>query len=155
MKFLFLILTTLTLISPLLISPLTSQTPPIPLPETIDAPQNNPTPPPPFVDQGEDRFMQELVSMATTLGLLIAAMIAVGWILKRLLNKRIEQMNTTSMIKILEKRYLTAKSSIYLLEVNGKGILVGETTAGISKIAEVSLDEENKTTFKEIYEKKT
>lgn len=137
----------------LLASPLFSEAPPTETPSPIEIQPALPQLPS-EEPAGESKFMQELISMLTTLGFLVAAMFAVAWILKRLLRSRMEQMNTTSLIKILERRYLSPKSSLFLLEVNGKGILVGETVSGISKIAEVPLDQESKPSFREIYEKK-
>ncbi len=88
-------------------------------------------------------FFGELVNMFFVLGFIIAAMLIIAWVLKRLLNTRLQQMNTTSPIKILERRSLTPKSAVYLLEIHGKGIIIGETPHGITSLGEVVLPEED------------
>ena len=52
------------------------------------------------------------------------------------------QANQGSRIKIIERRSLAPKSNLYLLNIGGKGILVGESTAGLHTLMELPLDEE-------------
>lgn len=86
---------------------------------------------------GNSRFLSELLNMVTSLGLIVAAMFGVAWILKRMMAQRMEQANVTSSIKILERRVLTPKSVVYLIEVEGKRILVGESHTGMTKLTDL------------------
>lgn len=88
--------------------------------------------------QEQDRFLQEFLSMITTLGIIVAVILFISWFLKRLVNSRIQQVNTVSLIKIIDHRSLSPKSTIYLIEIYGKQLLVGETTHGIATLKEFS-----------------
>jgi len=71
------------------------------------------------------------VNMLSTLGLLLAVVLGCAYVLKRTLNARMMQMNESSVIKILERRSLNPKSIIYLIEVEGEQMLVGESSSGL------------------------
>lgn len=89
----------------------------------------------------EDNFTRDLVQMVITLGIITAIIFMMTWFLKRMLNTRIQQMNVSSGIKILERRALTPKSSLYLLDVKGKGMVVAESTNGLVKLSDFDLEE--------------
>lgn len=84
----------------------------------------------------DDRFFTELLNMLSVLGIVIVVILATAWFLKRILNTRMQQINTISPIKILERRALTPKTTIYLIEINGKGIALAESQNGASLLAE-------------------
>lgn len=90
-------------------------------------------------DTGMGHFFSELTHMLLALGAIVGFMFAVAWVLKRLLNTRMRQMNTTSLIKILERRSLTPKCAVYLLEICGKGIVIAEFPNGVKRLAEIDL----------------
>ncbi|NCF70840.1 MAG: hypothetical protein GWP59_03970 [Chlamydiales bacterium] len=69
--------------------------------------------------------------------ILILVMIG-SWVLKKTVATRIQTLNKQNQIKIIERRALHPKASLYLLEVENKKILVGESTQGIHKLAELS-----------------
>jgi flagellar protein FliO/FliZ len=100
---------------------------------------------PPLREEGEDRFLYEFMNMLTTLGLIVAAILFISWFLKRMVNTRIQQVNTTSLIKIIERRALSPKATLYLVEIYNKHIIVGETATGIANMGEFSIegDEDN------------
>lgn len=79
----------------------------------------------------EGKFMQ----MIWFLGGIIAFMLLASWFVKKMSRNRIEQLNAQSSIKVLESRVLSTRSSIYLLEIMGKGILVAESHSGINMIS--------------------
>ncbi|MFI5334091.1 MAG: flagellar biosynthetic protein FliO [Chlamydiales bacterium] len=64
--------------------------------------------------------------LLTLLGLIVLIFVTV-WIMRKLSAGRLGRMHANSSIKILEKRALSAKSMLYLLEVEGKQILVSES----------------------------
>lgn len=84
-----------------------------------------------------DNFMAQFLNMLATLALIIILILIVTWILKRFLNTRIQQINQASPIKILERRGLTPKTSIYLIEVRGKHIIIAESVNGVTALGTI------------------
>lgn len=84
----------------------------------------------------------ELLNILSTLGLVILLILGMAWILKRVLRSREEQMNSQSNIKVLERRTLSPRSAVYLLEIEGKGFVVGESPAGLQSLGNLPLSEE-------------
>lgn len=87
-------------------------------------------------------FTKEFVKMLFFLGLIIAFMIAGSWFLKRMVNVRIQQTNEQSEIKVIEHRGLSTKTTLYLLEIEGKQILIGETAHGVVSLAQFEKQKE-------------
>lgn len=92
--------------------------------------------------QETDRFLSQFVSMLATLGLIIALILFIAWFLKRMVNAKIEGENATSAIQILEKRNLSQRTTLYMIEVNGKGILVAESQNGVASLGTYPVEEE-------------
>lgn len=84
-----------------------------------------------------DSFMAEFFTMILMLGLTLVAMLVVAWFLKRFLYTRIQQTNSTSGIRIEERRSLGPRSMIYLVEIEGARIIVGETPAGLVRLGDL------------------
>jgi len=93
-----------------------------------------------------NKFLSDFLNMLATLGLIIALIFIIAWFLKRFTNTRLEQANVTSNIKIIEKRVLSPKSVLYLLEVEGTGYLISESVNGVSHLSEFPLIKEKDTT---------
>jgi flagellar biogenesis protein FliO len=97
------------------------------------------------VDSASDyqafEFGSAFMSMLMSLSLIIGLVLLVGWLFKRFMNVRIAQINTSSIIKIRAKRSLAPKSSIYLVEIYGKGFIVGETQSGLQHLGNVDIEE--------------
>lgn len=91
-------------------------------------------------DQFQDKFFRMLYLLALLIGLMVAS----SWFLKKIMHKRAESLNISGNIKVLESRALSSKSTIYLLDVNGKGLLVAESHSGVHPLGEVSLEDEVK-----------
>lgn len=79
-------------------------------------------------------FMDEFLHMLFLLGLLIAFLILVVWVMKRLAQTRVQQANISSSIKILEQRSLSQKSTLYHIAFEEKQFIIGESANGISLI---------------------
>jgi flagellar biogenesis protein FliO len=92
-----------------------------------------------------DNFQSKFFNMLLILGLLIGFMLLASWMLKRMMRSRITQLNDASAIKIRETRHLSARSTIYLLDVMGQGLVIAETPTGVSHLATVSLEGEKET----------
>lgn len=71
--------------------------------------------------------------MATLLGLIALIVISV-WMLRRISHGRLKQMNYGRSIKILERRPLSAKTILYLVEISGKKVVVAESHLEVNKI---------------------
>lgn len=101
-------------------------------------------------DKSNDRFYVEFLNMLATLGLVIAIILIAAWFLRRILNTRLEQINTTSTIKVIEKRALSPKSAVYLLEIYDKVIAIAETQNGITQLGEFTIPSESEVTKENI-----
>jgi flagellar protein FliO/FliZ len=89
-----------------------------------------------------NRFLSEFISMVATLGLIISLILIVAWFLKRMVNTRQEQANETSIIKLIERRSLSPKTAIYLLEIEGKSLVIAESPSGVTRLSEYNTPEE-------------
>lgn len=65
---------------------------------------------------------------------LIALIFLTFWIFRRLMRMRISQANLTKNVKILEKRALSPKTLLYIIELDGKRVLISESTLEVKKI---------------------
>lgn len=84
----------------------------------------------------DNRFFEEFLHMLLILGFIVAGLLFASWLLKRVMSNRLEQMNVSSAIKVLERRPITPKSSIYLLEIHDRRIVVGESLNGLTLLAD-------------------
>jgi len=96
-------------------------------------------------------FYVEFLNMILTLVVIIILLLLITWAFKRLLHSRMQQINVTSTIKILETRAVSTKASVHLIEVQGKGIVFAESGSGIVKLTEIELPESS---FQNILEEK-
>ena len=90
--------------------------------------------------QQNDKFYAEFINMLASLGLIIALIFIVAWFLKRLANTRLTQANSTSVIRIIEKRVISPKTALYLLEIEGTGLLIAESVSGVTRLSEFPLE---------------
>ena len=104
--------------------------------------------------QNDNRFLKEFFKMLLMLGLLVGALLLITWIFKRTMSTRMDQMNVTSAIKILERRSLTPKSVVYLVEVYGRSIVFAESPSGITALADITSQEREKhPSFQEVLDR--
>jgi flagellar biogenesis protein FliO len=92
-----------------------------------------------------NKFLTEFVNMMATLGLIISLILIVAWFLKRMLNARQDVANTTSLIKVVERRALSPKTVIYLLDIEGKSIIISESQNGVTRLADYTAMAEEET----------
>lgn len=76
--------------------------------------------------------------MLLILTALIALIFVTFYLFKRLMKVRLHQTNLTKNIKILERRPLSPKSILYLIEVDGKKTLISESSLEVRKITDLS-----------------
>lgn len=81
--------------------------------------------------------------MLTLLALLVLIVVSV-WMLRRISHGRMKQMNYGRAIKVIERRPLSAKSVLYLVEISGKKVVIAESQLDVRPITtadHLSLDE--------------
>lgn len=100
--------------------------------------------------QAETSFAVQFMHMMTTVGLLIAVVLVSTWVLKRMMQTRVEKVNLTSSIKILEQRAVTTKTVVSLIEIRGKEFAIAESGTGVTLLGSFDHEEENKDNSKEI-----
>ncbi len=125
------------------------------------APDKSQQPPAPFsledLKNGagtEDHFLRGFMNMLTSLGLIVVLIFLISWFLKKMMNTRIQQMNVSSDIKILERRALTPKTTIYILEVKGRGIIVAESINGLTRLEQFNVGNKEPSSFDTLLKEK-
>lgn len=76
-----------------------------------------------------------LGKMLLTLIALVALLLISYWFVKKLLQNRLQKGNTNATIQVLEKRMISSKTMLYLIEVEGKKILVAESHLEVKHLA--------------------
>lgn len=87
--------------------------------------------------EGGSKFSQEFSGMLVTLSGIIAAIVVLMWILKRMIKVKIEKENLSSGIRILERRILSPKTALYVVDFSGKTFAIAESTNGITLIGDL------------------
>lgn len=95
----------------------------------------------PFPLSEGSSFSDQLFHMILSLGFVIILLVIGTWVLKRFFGQRLQQLNSSCGIKIIERRTLSPKSVLYIVEIEGKKILIGETPAGINSLATFPITE--------------
>jgi flagellar biogenesis protein FliO len=83
----------------------------------------------------KDSFEAKFMNMLVVLGLLIGFMILASWALKKMMRTRVQQMNISSDIKLVETRHLSPRCTLYLVEIQGSSLLIAESPSTVSHIA--------------------
>lgn len=82
-------------------------------------------------------YQGAFIKMMLTLVALIVLIVLSVWMLRKLGEGRIRQANLGRTIKVLEKRALSAKSILYLIEVQGKKVVIAESQLEVKPITTV------------------
>lgn len=90
------------------------------------------------------RFLTEFIRMLFILGLMVTVLVLATWFFKRMGSVRIQQQNVSSDLKILEKRSLSPKAALYLVEFNDNQFLLGESPMGLVRLGQISTNENPK-----------
>lgn len=88
----------------------------------------------------EYNYRGEFVNMLCMLGCVLLLVFVTVTLLKRLMRSRTQHLNQSTGIKILERRVLNSKTSLYLLDILGKGIVISESPSGIHCVTEFPPD---------------
>lgn len=95
------------------------------------------------VEHESDTFQAKFLNMLFLLALLIGFMILASWALKRLMKTKINQLNTTNNIKILETRYLSPRATLYLVEIVDQTFLIAESPTTVTYLAALPKESDN------------
>lgn len=89
-----------------------------------------------------DDFQAKFFHMLYILALLIGFMMLASWSIKRLMKNKMTNLNTSSNIKVLETRYLSPRATLYVIEIEGKTFLIGESPSNVSYLSTISHEED-------------
>lgn len=89
----------------------------------------------------DNRFLAEFFYMLLMLGMLIGVVLFASYLIKRMTSTRIDSLNATSNIKILERRALSQRSQIYLVEIEDKKFMIAESPTAIAALQVASIEE--------------
>jgi flagellar biogenesis protein FliO len=83
---------------------------------------------------GDDssRFMNAFTHMLQILAIMVGALFLIAYIAKRFTSSRLQHSNTLSQIKVLEKRGLSVRTSLYLVEIDGQKAALAESQNGVT-----------------------
>ncbi|MCH9610560.1 MAG: hypothetical protein S4CHLAM81_04020 [Chlamydiales bacterium] len=90
-----------------------------------------------FSEQKSYNYWGEFVNMIITLMIIVALIFISVIVLKKVMQNRMHQVNRGAHIKILERRSINQKSSLYLVDIAGKRVMIGESPAGLNLITEL------------------
>ena len=82
-----------------------------------------------------------LVKMLLTLLALVLLLFGTYWFLKRLIQQRLQKGGKEQSIQLLEKRMISAKTMLYLVQVEDKKILLAESHLEIKRLEGFSEEE--------------
>ncbi|MGR3973141.1 MAG: flagellar biosynthetic protein FliO [Candidatus Rhabdochlamydia sp.] len=80
------------------------------------------------------------VKMLFTLIILIGSLIGVIWFLKRVAPGRFNTLEDASKMKLLEKKALSSKTMLYVLEIQGKQVIIAESQFEVKVISQLNED---------------
>lgn len=89
----------------------------------------------PTEDLAQTSYGHALTKMVLTLAALLALFALSYWLLKKVGRHRVTGMNNLKAIKIRERRPISPKTTLYLLELAGKEILIAESQLDVRPLA--------------------
>ena len=75
-----------------------------------------------------------LIKMVLSLSFCIALLVLSVWFLKRLMRARFERGGKSQQIQVIEKKMISPKSAIYLVEIEGKRVVLSESQLEVRRI---------------------
>lgn len=76
--------------------------------------------------------MGEFIKVMAAVGVMVVALLFLSWSSRKMINMKIQQANETSSLKILEKRVISPKTTLYQVEFDGRSVLMAESTNGVT-----------------------
>jgi flagellar biogenesis protein FliO len=90
----------------------------------------------------EPQFQYAFLRMILVLVAVIFLFVITLWFFRKLMRVKESQANSLKTIKILEKRALSPKSMLYLVEVEGEKVLIAESHLEIKRIHNLNSKEQ-------------
>lgn len=84
----------------------------------------------------QDQLSGEVTKLLGSIALFTIILLMLNWALKKINQNRFEQLNATSDIKVIEKRILSHKATVYLIEIRDKTVAIAESPAGVTLLTE-------------------
>ncbi len=88
----------------------------------------------PVLELPSGDYATTLARMVLSLIAIVLLLFATVWFLKRCIQKRLQKGVGTESIQILEKRMLSPKSMLYLIEVEGEKVVIAESQVEIRRV---------------------
>lgn len=75
--------------------------------------------------------------MMISLVILVALLVVTYWFLRRLIQNRLQKGVGNGLIQVIEKRMISPKTMLYLIEVEGKKTLIAESQLEIKRVMDL------------------
>ncbi len=85
----------------------------------------------------ETSFLTALANLLLVLVGLIALLLGAAYLVKKLRHQQFQGLNKTSEVMILERRSLSPKAALYLVEIKGERFLIGESPQGLVSFSKI------------------
>lgn len=82
-------------------------------------------------------FKDDIIKMCSALAILLTCFFIGAWAFKKLISSKVTRQSSQSMMQIIDKMQISQKSIIYLVQVNSKLIVLGETEHKLSFLTEL------------------
>lgn len=90
-----------------------------------------------FADEGvQHSYFEEFINMMMTLVFVLGLAIVTLLFIRKMMRSRAKQLNLSTGIKVLEKRVMSQKAALYLIDILGKGVVIAESPAGIQVVTQ-------------------
>lgn len=84
------------------------------------------------VPEESGRFMGEFIKVMAAVAVMVGALLFLSWSSRKMINAKIQQANETSPLKIIEKRVISPKTTLYQIEFEGRAVLMAESSNGVT-----------------------
>lgn len=105
----------------------------------------------------EYSYGTQFLKLVLTLAAFIALILGMAWVYRKFGLRRHLFGNAHALVQILERRALSPKTALFLIEVDGRRLLVGDSPSGVNFVADLSAKSQAASpplAFKEILEQK-
>jgi len=88
-----------------------------------------------YADTPQEDYRKLFMKTTGMVVAVLALLILTFWFIRRFSFQRMGQMNQMTHIKIIEKRALSPKSMLYLLQIGGKQVLIAESQVSVNELS--------------------
>ncbi len=101
-----------------------------------------------FSEAETPSYSAAFIKMLLVLGLMVLLMIITFAAFRKIMKSRVQFINNNKSIKILERRTLSPKSALYLIEVNNEKVLISESHVEVRPIQALEIQTTTLSTLK-------